>query len=305
MVAALVARLGTRQLGHMLGQLRWSFLEVSLIYSAHQGVRALALWRCIVGPPVRFGDVLRVRLSGETIEVLTLTGPFLAEPSKAWLLTRRGLSISAAFAAVATEYLLYTAVSAGLVVLAISLLMAQGGRSHETVVAVVISLAFIGAIAFAALTGVGVIVPLVRASGTFIGRARATRLTELIRPVEQQLVSFLHEHQPRLVEVFTWEIVGHALLLSEVWIVLRALNLQFVAADPLIIEGGSKMIASAFFFIPSQVGAFEAVYVALFGAVGLPAVTGLTLALVRRARGLVVAGLSLALLAWFGEPGRP
>jgi hypothetical protein len=35
---------------------------------------------------LRYRDALAIRLSGEAIQSLTLTGPVLAEPTKAWLL---------------------------------------------------------------------------------------------------------------------------------------------------------------------------------------------------------------------------
>lgn len=303
-VAVLAVRVGPGTLADMLGRIGWSFLAVSLVYTAHVGVRAVALWRSIVEHPLRFTEVLRVRFAGETVEVLTSTGPFLAEPSKAWLLARRGLPIASAYAGVATEYLLYTTVSAVLAVVAISQLIAHGlgGRSHGTVLAVFITVLFLGVVAFASLTGIGAIVPMVRASGAIIGRTRVARVIAVVEPVERELVSFLHGQPRRMLEVLSLELAAHALLLSEVWIVVRALRLPFVGTDLLIIEGGSKVIASAFFFIPGQVGAFETVYVALFGAIGLPAAAGLTLALVRRARALLVAAVSLAVLTCVSEP---
>src|SRR5437016_6054714 len=110
----------------MLVRVGWSFLAAAAIYSGYVGVRAAALWRSVLCGPVSYGDVLRIRLSGETLETLTFTGPFLAEPAKGWLLKHRGLATADAFAAVATEYLVYTVVSSSLAVIAVSLLLAQG-----------------------------------------------------------------------------------------------------------------------------------------------------------------------------------
>src|SRR5262249_38119548 len=73
----------------------------------------------------RFAEVLKVRLSGEAIETLTFTGPFLAEPAKGWLLTRRGLAGVDAFSAVAIEYLMYTLTSAWMSTIALWLLLSR------------------------------------------------------------------------------------------------------------------------------------------------------------------------------------
>jgi hypothetical protein len=42
---------------------------------------------------------MAIRLSGEAVQVLTLTGPFLAEPTPAWLLQRRRFTLTEGFAA--------------------------------------------------------------------------------------------------------------------------------------------------------------------------------------------------------------
>src|SRR5207244_10663143 len=109
----------------MLTRVGWNFPAAAAIYAAHLGIRAAALWRSVLGGPVSYGDVLRIRLSGDALETLTFTGPFLAEPAKGWLLTHRGLATADAFASVATEYLLYTVVSAWLATIALALLLAR------------------------------------------------------------------------------------------------------------------------------------------------------------------------------------
>jgi hypothetical protein len=118
------------------------------------------------------------------------------------------------------------------------------------------------------------------------------------------LIDFMHRHPARLTEVILIEAAGHALLALEIAAVLRALAIPFRATDALILEGASKFISVAFFFIPGQLGASEGVYALLFRAVGFPAAAGLTLALVRRVRALVVAGTGVAVLAALGRRQR-
>jgi hypothetical protein len=299
-VAWLVWRAGPQLVLNMLTRVGWSFLAVAAIYAAHVGMRAAALWRSVLGGPVSYGDVLRVRISGEAVEMLTFTGPFLAEPAKGWLLTHRGLATADAFAAVATEYLLYTVVSAWLATIALSLLLAQGLLPPPVRPAAIVILAativFIAAFAFAAITGIGLIVPIVRASRFLIGTRYAERVAHDLSPVEDVLVTFLHAYPKRLAEVFTMEIAAHTLLIVEIWIVVAALGYRLSWRDPLIVEGGVKFIAIAFSFIPGQFGASEGVYALLAGAIGLPTAAGLTVALMRRVRGLLVAAAGVVAL---------
>ena len=90
-------------------------------------------------------------------------------------------------------------------------------------------------------------------------------------------------------------------MILEIWIVVAALGFRLPWRDPLIIEGGVKFIAVAFSFIPGQFGASEGVYALLFGAIGLPTAAGLTLALVRRVRGVLVAAAGVITLAFVGD----
>src|SRR5947207_8641974 len=132
--AALVARIGPGVIVDMLRRVGWAVLAVSALYATHIAVRAFALWRSLgggdAGPPrherLSYAEVWRVRMSGEAVEVLTFSGPFLAEPAKGWLLTRYGFSTPDAYAAVALEYLLNTVVSSWMASAALAILLARG-----------------------------------------------------------------------------------------------------------------------------------------------------------------------------------
>src|SRR5690606_23028523 len=78
------------------------------------------------GRTLPFREALWIRLSGEAVQFLTFTGPFLAEPAKALLLKGRGLSAVEGFAATITEYLAYTITSAVLAAGALSYLLVYG-----------------------------------------------------------------------------------------------------------------------------------------------------------------------------------
>ena len=108
----LIVDLGPGQIAALLARIGWGFLPLAGIYGVYQLVRAMALKLSAARPEaVPFRDVLAIRLSGEAVQFLTSTGPFLAEPSKALLLGRRGLTKTEGFAAIAVEYLSYTFVS--------------------------------------------------------------------------------------------------------------------------------------------------------------------------------------------------
>ena len=300
-LAVLVSRIGVRVILDLLRQVGSAFLVVAAIYAAHLAVRAAALWRCLPPQSLRYGEVLRVRLSAEAVEMLTFTGPFLAEPAKGWLLARRGLTGADAFGGVAIEYLLYTLMSAWMAIVALSLLIARGALApglRGAVIGVIAGMiAFTLAFIVAAVSGRGLLVPIVRRSGAVIGRRRADAAAARLDPVERVLVAFIHDKPLRLSVVLVIEAIGHLLLALEILVVVRALGLSIALMDPIIVEGAIKFISVAFFFVPGQLGAQEGVYTLLFQAIGLSGAVGLTMALVRRVRALIVAGAGVAILA--------
>jgi len=304
-MALLIWHTGPRLLLGMIQRVGWRFALVVVIYALHACVRGVAVWRTAPAGAVPFADVLRAQFSAEAVEMLTFTGPFLAEPTKGWLLTRRGLGMPDAFAAVITEHLLYAVVSCWLMAVAASLLILHGMLPSAVwptaAVVLILTVGFVAAFAFAAVTGVGLIVPILRRLRLIIGQQRAERAALTFAPIEDVIVAFLHHRYWRVAEVIAIEAFAHLMLIGEVWVFVASLGFPVSRSTPLIIEGGVKFIGIAFAFIPGQFGAFEGVYVFLAKAVGLPAAAGLTLALVRRARSLLVAAAGLVALSAAGE----
>ncbi|HZT76934.1 MAG TPA: lysylphosphatidylglycerol synthase domain-containing protein [Vicinamibacterales bacterium] len=256
----LVRNVGVATIAGLLRQVGWAFLVVSALYFTHVCVRAAALWRVTGG--LRYRDVLRIRLYGEAVEMLTFTGPFLAEPTKGVMLTRHGLSRADAIRGVGLEYGLYTLTSAWMAVFALSLLVsthALPAALHQPVLFVIGGMIVVTvAAAIAAATGR---VP--------IGAARGA-------------------------EVIAIEFLGQALLAAEIFVTVRVLGYAFTSLQSVLVEGAVKFISVAFFFVPGQIGAQESVYTLIFQAMGLPGAVGLTMALVRRVRALIVAAIALA-----------
>ena len=300
LAVVLVRQIGPAVVLHLLIRIGWRFLLIAAIYAVQVGVRAAALWRVMSESAVPYRDVLRIRLAAEAVETLTFTGPFLAEPAKGWLLVRRGTPASAAFAAVITEYLLYTVISSGVAIAALSVLLTRhalpNGLRPAAVLILVAAMAFIGAFMFAAFTGIGLIVPILRASHAVIGQ-RAARLADEFQRIEDGIIAFLHDRSRRLLEVLAIEAGAQALLVIEVWMLIAALGFSSSYGQSLVIEGGVKFVGIAFAFIPGQFGASEGAYALVARVVGLTAAVGVSVALARRLRSLLVAIVGITVLA--------
>ena len=296
--------LGPAAILEMLGRVGWGAMPIALTYAIYQCVRALALRSCVVSArALRFQDALWIRLSGEAVQFLTFTGPFLAEPAKAWLLKSRGLSAIEGFAATITEYLAYTFTAAVLSIGAIWWLLANdaltGGTRTAGIVIICMMAAFL-------ISGAGAIYLRVHLLGAILERIAGLPLVRRrlkpnmtdVHRVEDLLLDVMHDRPRRFAWILSTETVSHALHIFELYLILRALDLAAGFDTAAVIEGAAKFIGLAFFFIPAQVGASEGAHTIIFEAVGLPAVAGFTVPFVRRIRSIVVAAAGLACMSF-------
>jgi hypothetical protein len=306
----LFVQLGPAAVLAMLGRIGWGAVPIALAYGAFQCFRALALSASVPGQQtLRFRDALWIRLSGEAIQFLTFTGPFLAEPAKALLLKGRGLTTGEGFAATLTEYLSYTLTGSLISIAAIGWLLANdeltGGAHGAAIVILVVMSAFVLSSGYAITRRVHLL-------GAILERiARLPLVRRRLRPnmsdvhhVEDLLLGVMHDRPLRFARVLLLESSSHALHILELYLILRALELGTGPVTAVLIEGATKFIGVAFFFIPGQVGASEGAHTIIFEVIGLPAIAGFTVPFIRRIRGIVVAALGLLAMSLLTR-GRP
>jgi uncharacterized protein (TIRG00374 family) len=297
--AYLFVRLGPAEVLGMLGRIGWAAVPIAAVYAAFQALRAAALTASApAGRSLGFRDALWIRLSGEAVQFLTFTGPFLAEPAKALLLQRRGLTAVEGFAATLTEYLAYTITGALLSVVALGWLLGHGALTGAArVTALVIAgsmLAFLGAAAAAIASRTHLLGAILeRVAGLPLIRRRLRPDMPAVHRVEDLLLDVMHDRPRRFARILTLAAASHALHILELYLILQALALGAGVGTAILIEGAAKFVGLAFFFIPGQVGASEGAHSVIFQVVGLPAVAGFTVPFVRRIRGVAVAALGL------------
>lgn len=297
----LLVRLGATTISSVLLGVGWYFGLIAAIYAFHQLIRAVAYWKCVTASGrYSYWEIVRIRLSGEAIQFLTFTGPFLAEPAKVWLLRERGLSAKHAVAATVSEYLIYTLTSAAFAIAGLTYLLTHFGLSGPASVAVrtlvcamtVFLLAAVCAIVFR----IYLIGALIKGASRLPWIGKHVRLKENdVRETEDLLFIVLRDRPLRFLLIVAVEFAAQALLVLELFVLLRTTGKSFSILHPFLIEAAAKFIGLVFFFIPGQVGAAEGAYSFIFKTVGLPASAGFALAVARRLRSLLVAGAGLAL----------
>jgi hypothetical protein len=303
LLVVLLWRLGPAEILGTLGQIGWYFVPILLLGGAHQAVRALALNVCILRPgTLSYRDAVAIRLSGEAVQTLTLTGPVLAEPTKAWLLERRGLTFKEGFAATLTEYLIYSFVSAAMAIIGLIALVVrfEPSAAITSIASAIVIMCGVFLAASVIAIGrrfylIGTIVSALSRAGVLRGRLRPDM--DAVNRIEDLLLIVLRDSPVRLATVAAIEIVAQALLVFELFWLLRAIHVVVPATSVFLIEAWAKFFDFAFLLVPLQVGVLEGTYASIFGVLGLPLAGGFVLAFLRRARGLVIAGLGLAMLA--------
>jgi len=299
----LLWRLGPSEILGLLGRIGWYSIPIVLLYVGHHATRALALRSCVLRPGLlRFGDALAIRLSGEAIQSLTFAGPLGAEPTRAWLLKRQGLTLKEGFAATITEYLIYSFVTAAMSIAALVYLV-QHFQPTGVARWIAIGITFLcGAFLVAAVIAIsrrfyliGAVIAALARIGVLRGRLRPDMTW--INRMEDLLLTVLRDRPVRLITVVVIEGAAQALLVLELFWLLQALDVAAARSYPFVIEGSIKFMTFAFMFIPLQMGVAEGANALVFNAMGLPAAAGFALAFVRRIRSLLVASVGLAILA--------
>jgi len=302
LLLVLLWRLGPADIIDALDQIGWYFAPVLLLGAAHHATRALALQVCVLrGGVVRYRDALAIRLSGEAVQTLTLTGPALAEPTKAWLLETRGLTLQEGFAATLTEYLIYTFITAAMSIAGLSYLLLHYeptsivARVAITIIGLCVAFLLVSAIAIARrFYLIGTIISTLTSMGVL--RGRFTPNMTWINRMEDLLLALLRDSPARFAAVAGLETAAQTILVVELIVLLRALHVMASNWSAFVIEASVKFFEFVFAFVPLQLGVAEGAYALVFGAVGLPLAAGFAVAFLRRARSLAIASVGLGLL---------
>ena len=274
----------------------WWFILVVIIGAARMACRAGAWLACIQDGRLRFRDAFWAVLAGDTAGNLTPLGVFASEPTKI-LMTRAQLSTVTSIASVAIENAFYTA-SVLIVLVAGTWLFLQ--RADVPAGLEQISEVILAAIAIAAVIGVwaartrpAVLSRLAPLVTRLAGRADAP--ADAIREVESRIYGVLQWPASRILRVVVWDVLFHCLAVLEVWLVLTLLpgGDAITIADAVLMESAGRFVTVAFKFVPYRLGIDEAGSGAVSQVLGLGPATGVTLALVRRLRIIVLNAVGL------------
>jgi uncharacterized protein (TIRG00374 family) len=275
-------------------------LALPLILLPGTAWHLLRTWGWAMAFPVdarpTFTRLFRVRLAADALSYFTVRG-VVGEPLKLVLLYDR-VAPEITTAAVTLERLAFAVwgiVAAGLIavfaVSRLSLTLAWDTMFRLLAIGAVLTLLLLVLVVRHRGDYLGPFVEWFdRVTGRHLGASRAVRF---VVDVEHVLLALLRGGRRRLVLLSVLPIVCYALMALEVWLVFWAIGEPVGLTESLAVETFARLVSIASAAIPGNLGAMEAASTGVSSALGLAG--GGALALVRRLRSLLWAGLGLAL----------
>lgn len=279
------------------------FLLILALSGARLALRSVAWMRC-VEHDVRLGfvDAFRATLMGEALTAVTPLANIVGEPAKA-LFVKRKVALNAALSGIVVENIFYSGtvavmVAVGTIVLLVVFEPAAGLRwagYGAIAVAAAILLLVLALLA-------GGIKPATRAVGLVRGLTRQGPAGAAghasVRSFEAGINGFYARNRDKLVPLLLLEGGFHLASIAETYVTLLLLGgvVAPTLLAALVLDSAGRVINVMFRFVPMRMGVDEAGSAIIARAVGLGAVAGVALALVRKARTLAWTAVGIALL---------
>lgn len=272
----------------------WWFAAVLALGAFRMVCRTRAWMACAGDTPLSFRHAFGAWLVSDAMGNLTPLGLLASEPVKVFMVRSR-ISMVASIASVTIENVFYTASVCAVLLTGTWVFLQRADvpesleRISEVIVAGVAAAAVAGV--WAARTRPAILSRFAPLVSKIAGQAHAPH--EAIREVEAQIYAVPRWPIGKIVHVLSWEVAFHIAAVAEVWLILRLLVPQATIVDAFLLESAGRFVTVAFKFVPYRLGIDEAGSGAVANVLGLSPATGVTLALVRRLRIIILNAFGL------------
>lgn len=300
--AYFVRSAGLTQIIDGIRKLGAGFLLVMVVSGLRPVVRSLA-WTLSLEAPyeLRFRDAFRAYLIGDAVGTLVPLGIFVSEPAKAAMVRRR-VPLVAGLSALAIENLFYSLsvalfIFAGMTALLFSFQLNRGLRiiSICALVGVVLAISaafFVIRRQWKFLSGA-----VEYLYGRGIGRSVLETRRERVRSLEDRVYGFYTRNRSRFLPIMLLEACFHLSGVAEVYIVLWFISdASSLLLTAFVLESVNRVINVVFKFVPFRLGVDEAGSGWVTGVLKLGRTSGVTLAIIRKARIICWTLIGMALL---------
>lgn len=290
LLVALVARVGWRNLLAQALGIGWYFAAVVVLFGGVHFLRALS-WRLCLGEEgrrVTLGSLWGLWLAGEAVSHLSFW--WSGEAFRA-LTTRPAVSVERAVSAQLLLRVIYAYASLWWVVASFLLLWwavrLEGAVESVMVVATLVSVALLLLATAALVAHERMIAPLANWLERRSGQRLWERLLSFLRVLESDLRALVGDDTGRRLRLLGWNLLAALAGVAEVYLILHGLGATPTLPQAFVVESLNKALGVFGYLVPGNVGVREAGTMLAVELFGFTAVTGLNLALIRRARILV------------------
>lgn len=298
-----IRKTGLSEIMSGLRRLGAGFLLILLFSFMRQCARSLAWIKCLEAPyKLRFRDALTARIMGDALgNIVPLASMAVSEPSKAAFVRDR-VPLMIGLSALAIENIFYSLsvilfIFSGTTALLLSFSLPKPLR-YAAIGTLVASLV-IAPVAFLIirqrwkfLSGSFALL------GTRVKRGWVEKSIVRAQTMEERIYGFYDRNRAHFLSIFGLEFCFHLAGVAEVYTTLSFVS-DTVAPTlftAFILESVNRVINVAFKFVPLRTGVDEYGSGALARVLGFTKATGVTLAIVRKARDICWTGLGVALM---------
>jgi hypothetical protein len=302
--AYFVKKAGISQIVDGIKRLGTGFLLILAISAVRQIARSIAWILCMEAPHrLSFRDAFRARVMGDAIgNILPFASFVISEPAKPALIRDR-VPFMAGLSAIAIENIFYSLsvavfIFSGMVALLLSFSLPKGLQIASVVTLVVILL----------IIGLGCLLiskqlRFVSGGAGFLHRRGLdVKWVEKGRTLEDRIYGFYQRSRSRFLPILLLETCFHLAGACEIYVTLSFISpLQpptFLTA--FILESVNRVITVVFKFVPLRMGVDEAGTGKMSKVLQFTEATGVTLAIVRKARDVFWSAVGIALLVQRG-----
>lgn len=295
-----IQRAGLAEIAAGIRNLGVGFLLVIGISAVRQIVRSLAWVLCMEDTrQLRFRDAFRARVMGDAIgNILPFASFVISEPAKPALIRDR-VPLIAGVSAIAIENIFYALsvivfIFSGMLALLLSFSLTKGIRLAAIITIAVVVLFMLSAVfliwkQFRFVSAIARLLQRAGLGGKWVGSAG---------DFEDRIYGFYRRNRARFLPILLLEACFHLAGVGEIYVTLHFISPQHPPTlfSAFILESVNRVITMAFKFVPLRMGFDEAGTGKISKLLLFTEATGVTLAIVRKARDLFWALIGMALL---------
>ncbi|CAN5268257.1 hypothetical protein BH20ACI1_BH20ACI1_06140 [soil metagenome] len=278
------------------------FALIIFIYFLRISCRASA-WQLSVYEPfkLKFSDALSAVMIGEALSSIIPLGVIVSGTSKA-VAVRNRLPLVVGFSSIATENLFYSLVT-GIFITFGAITFLRNSQVPEGWVLIIDALIFL--VFFLLLFGFFIVYRQLHFASNFcnwlynrrIGRSILENGRAQVRLFEDLIFGFYRKHPRRFLPICLFEIIFHALGVTEILFILSRISEVFPSFyAAFLLESMSRVITIVFKLVPFLIGIDEAGAKFISETLALGTGIGITLAIIRKGRILFWTAVGLTLI---------